>query len=129
MIYVKRGACLLLAVLLLLTLTACGGTPEPQEEAAVSKTVTFTLVDKDGSAEDFKLETEKEYLADALVEAGLAEYSESNMYTVINGIRADYTADGAWWCLSEDGETMSTHGFNDMPLKDGGHYTATYTNA
>ena len=96
------------------------------ETHAGSKTVVFQLVDKDGKTEDFELKTDAEYLADALVEAGLVEYVESGMYVTINGLTADWNADGAWWNICKNGEALMV-GMNDQPIADGEHYEAIYT--
>ena len=113
-----------LAVLLVGAIVAMNAfAPEPQ---AGSKTVVFELVDKDGNSEEFELKTDAEYLADALVEAGLVEYAEDGMYVTINGLTADWNADQAWWNICKDGEALMV-GMNDQPIADGEHYEAVYT--
>ena len=96
------------------------------ETHAGSKTVVFQMVDKDGNSEEFTLKTDAQYLADALVEAGLVEYAEDGMYITINGITADWNADQAWWNICKDGEALMV-GMNDQPIADGEHYEAVYT--
>ena len=93
---------------------------------AGSKRVVFELVDSSGNRETFELSTNAEYLADALVEAGLIEYAEDGMYVTINGKTADWSADGAWWNICKDGEALMV-GMNDQPIADGEHYEAIYT--
>ena len=113
-----------LAVLLVGAIVAMNAfAPETQ---AGSKTVVFELVDKDGNSEEFELKTDAEYLADALVEAGLVEYAEDGMYVTINGLTADWNADQAWWNICKDGEALMV-GMNDQPIADGEHYEAIYT--
>lgn len=113
-----------LAALLLLALLAMHAfAPETH---AGSKSVVFVLVDGDGNSEEFILNTDSQYLADALVEAGLVEYAKDGMYVTINGITADWNADGAWWNILKDGEALMV-GMNEQPIADGEHYEAVYT--
>ena len=96
------------------------------ETQAGSKTVVFELVHADGSSQEFELKTDAQYLADALVEAGLVEYAADGMYVTINGITADWNADQAWWNICKNGESLMV-GMNDQPIADGEHYEAVYT--
>ncbi len=115
------------ALLLILVLAACmcvGCTKEEVQDG--KKNITLTIVDKDGKSETKELSTEKSYLAEALVEAGLTEYAEDGYYTTINGITADYSVDKGWWCLTKDG-VMTTEGLNTQAIADGDVYELTYT--
>lgn len=96
------------------------------ETQAGSKTVVFELIDADGNSEEFELKTDAEFLADALVEAGLVEYAEDGMYVTINGLTADWNADQAWWNICKNDEALMV-GMNDQPIADGEHYEAIYT--
>lgn len=87
--------------------------------------VTFKII-KDGETKEIPLSTSKKYLADALVEAEIIEYAQDGYYTTFNGIIADYAKDQSWWCITVNGE-MSMVGINDIELKDGASYEATYT--
>lgn len=113
-----------LAVLLVGAMIAMN-TFAPETQAG-GKTVIFELIGAEGTSEEFELKTDAEYLADALVEAGLVEYSEDGMYVTINGITADWNADQAWWNICKDGESLMV-GMNDQPIADGEHYEAVYT--
>ena len=44
----------------------------------------------------------------------------------VNGIRADYNLDGAYWNLTKNGEYLMT-GADMTPIADGEHYEFTYT--
>ena len=48
------------------------------------------------------------------------------MVTTINGKRADYQKDGAYWALLCDGEPCS-YGVSRQAIKDGELYTFQYT--
>lgn len=91
-----------------------------------SKTITFTVVYKDKTEEEFSINTDAEFLADALTEKELIVYDASGMYTTINGVTADFSVDGGWWCVYE-GEQTAKVGMNDLPITDGGEYAAVYT--
>lgn len=91
------------------------------------KSFTFTVI-YEGKETDFEITTDKDYLADALIDEGLLDTAEkeSGMYTVIDGVKADYNVDGAWWCVTKGGE-MTTAGMNDLIIEDGDSFEATYT--
>ena len=90
------------------------------------KTITFTVV-YDGNEDAHRIVTDAEYLGEAVFAEGLVTEDEyaAGFYTVIDGITADYNADGAWWCITEDGE-MAMVGMNEMPIEDGDKFEATY---
>ncbi len=90
-----------------------------------TKNITFQIKYKNGLM-DYAIETDEEYLANALVDAELIEYDEEGLYTTINGFTADYEKDKAYWWLTCNGEDMMV-GMNDQPIKDGDAYVATYT--
>ena len=111
--------CLLVATALLFT--GCGDKTVEGE-----KNITVSIVLADGSSQAIDITTDKEYLADALVQQGIIEYDESGFYTCINGVTADYNTDKSWWCLTKDG-TMTTEGLNTQPIQDGDKFELTYT--
>lgn len=120
---------IVIAVAVLLVLLAAAGAVMyafAPETHAGSKTVVFEMVYRDESTETFTLNTDAQYLADALVEAGLLVYEEDGMYVTINGVDADWKADGSWWNICKDGEALMV-GMNDQPISDGEHYEAIYT--
>ena len=117
------GAVVLVALVGVALLLWKGFSAEPNEG---SKAITFEVVQADGSAKEHKLTTDEEYLAGALVEAGLVEYQESGMYTTIDGVTADWSKDQSWWCISKDGAQLNV-GMNEQVIADGEHYEATYT--
>ncbi len=75
------------------------------------------------------IHTDAENLGKALTENELVEgdQSEYGLYIkVVNGIRADYDKDGAYWAISKDGE-MTPTGADTTAIADGEHYELTYT--
>ncbi len=96
-----------------------GNTQIQLEVIAGEQSVTFTV------------NTDKENLADALAEHGLVDgdWDSFGLYVkYVNGIRADYTKDGAWWKLSKGGTELMT-GPSGEKIADGNHYELTYTPA
>lgn len=119
----------------LMVLSACGekggdadiSTPSTSSVSSeVEKmSITFKII-KDGETKEFAIKTNEKYLANALVDEGLIEYANDGYYTTIGGITADFSKDKSWWCVTVGGE-MSMLGMNEIELKNGGSYEATYT--
>ncbi len=67
----------------------------------------FTVVDKDGNETKFEIHTDKTTVGEALQELNLIE-GEAGAYGLyvkkVNGIVADYNADGTYWAFYENGE-------------------------
>ena len=91
-----------------------------------SKTVMVEVKAGDQSL-TFTIKTDKETLADALLEHELIE-GEDGAYGIyikkVNGIVADYDIDQTYWSLSKNGE-MSMVGASDVTIADGEHYELT----
>ncbi len=104
--------------------------PKGTENEEVFKySITVEVIDDEGKSTEFKIDTNKETLADALLEAKLVEGEESQygLYIkYVNGIRADYELDGAYWSLSKDGEMLLT-GASETKIANGEKYELTYT--
>ena len=148
-----RKESLLLTLLLCLSLLFCACTtanpaapaaPEqqvetPQGETAVytedtelgegAKTLTFKVADAENKTITFTIHTDAETVGAALLEQRLiaGDESEIGLYVkVVNGVRADYDADGAYWSFTQNGEYMAT-GVDATPLTDGAQYEFVYT--
>ena len=101
-----------------------------EESSEAAAEATFTVVDADGNATEIALSiTEGEKLSDALVAAGVISKEEAaaGFVTTVNGVTADYNADGAWWCLTDAAGEMTTVGVADIELHNGDSYAFTYT--
>lgn len=99
------------------------------ETADGSKTVTVTVVHKDGSEKVFTCHTDEEYLgpvllAENIVEGDMGQYGL--FITAADGEVADYSVDGGWWAIYVGQEQAST-GADEIPLQDGGTYKLVYT--
>ena len=101
-----------------------------EESSEAAAEATFTVVDADGNSTEIALSiTEGEKLSDALAAADVISEEEAaaGFVTTVNGITADYNADGAWWCLTDAAGEMTTVGVADIELHNGDSYAFTYT--
>lgn len=101
-----------------------------EESSEAAAEATFTVVDADGNSTEIALSiTEGEKLSDALAAAGVISKEEATagFVTTVNGVTADYDADGAWWCLTDAAGEMTTVGVADIELHNGDSYAFTYT--
>lgn len=94
-----------------------------------SKTITVTVKDHEGKAVVFTIQTDAKTVGDALLENDLIAGDEGQfgLYVkVVNGLRADYDKDHAYWGFNVNGETSLT-GVDMTDLTDGGVYELVYT--
>lgn len=125
-----RMLVLVLTAAAILTLASCQK-PSPEEPEGVEKTITVTVTDDEGVDAVYTVVTKANYLRGALEEALTLEGDESSYGLYIksvNGLRADYTLDGAYWQLTKDGTPLMT-GADDTPIVDGDSYGVVYTRA
>jgi len=94
-----------------------------------SKQVTIQIIHKDGTEKKLEYGTDKEYLADLLLEKELVTgyASEEYGFTIesVDGVTADWNVDGAYWALYE-GEEYATASAAGIVLVDGGIYKLVY---
>lgn len=101
-----------------------------QKPSSGSKSINLSVVYVDGSRDDYELRTDEEYLLDAANEIdgltieGHTDGSYFYMDT-INGVSADYTAEGAYWAIYVDG-AYGNYGIKDQPIADGVSYEIRY---
>ena len=94
-----------------------------------SKTITVTVKDHEGKAVVFTIKTDANTVGDALLENELiaGDQGAYGMYVkVVNGLRADYDKDKAYWGFNINGE-MAMTGVDQTELTDGGVYELVYT--
>ena len=129
----KKLTALLLALVMALSLVACAPTASGSETTgqtgAELKSFTVTVVYADGTSKDFSYESDEEFVGPVLQEAGLIE-GFMGAYTpeihTVDGIKATYTEDGAYWAVYE-GEEYAMQGIDTTPIVDGGVYKLVYT--
>ena len=100
---------------------------EDTELGEGSKTIVVKVI-VGKNAVKFTLKTDAETLGEALidnniVEGEMAQYGLYIKYA--NGIRADYSLDGAYWGLTQNGEYLMT-GADKTNINDGEKYELTY---
>ena len=118
----KKLISLILVLITLISLTACGA---PDAEAEGPK-VSFTLiiVDDQGNETTKTIETTRTIVGDALLDEGLIEGEEGDygmFITKVNGIYADYNETGTYWSFYIDGEYAMT-GIDQTDIVDGATY-------
>ena len=131
----KKLISLILCLVIVLSLAACGGEKAP--ETTPSNTVTdgqvvgegaktfpLTIVDKEGNAITITVNTDKETVGEALTELGIVEgtMGEYGLYmTHVNGIPAIWEEDGYYWSFYINDEYAMT-GVDQTPIADGESY-------
>lgn len=104
--------------------SSSGGQSGSTAEAV--KTITLTVVHRDGSSKDFTIETGKETLGEALADEGLIEGEDSEYGLFVTKVDGE-EADGSkheFWSLTIGGEMAST-GVDSTPIEDGGQFELT----
>ncbi len=136
---VSKVIAALLVIAAILTLAACANLPPEGlwESATYRNDMTFgngaktieVTVEAGEYSVVFTVKTDKTTLADALLEHGLISGEETTYgFTVyyVNGIRADFNTDGAYWSVYE-GESYATSGVSFIELEDGDSFKLAYT--
>ena len=138
----RKAAALALALALILSLAACGAQQssgglwdgasytEDTElgEGATTITVEVTAEDKTVT---FTIHTDGTTLRQALEENGLIAGDESDygLYVkTVDGMTADYDADGLYWAFYKSGEYLMT-GVDTTEIADGEQYELVCTDA
>ncbi len=98
-----------------------------------SKAVTIEVIDSNGESTMYEVQTDAEFLAEAMDEADGLEYeAEEGPYglsvSAVNGESAVYEVDGAYWGFSVNGEYCN-YGISEQPVEDGDAFQIVYTPA
>lgn len=104
-------------------------TPDEEDDAIVIKGVgdksfSFTVVDGEGNETLYTVKTDQTTVGDALLELGLIEGDESEygLYVKkVDGISADFEANGTYWAFYVDGE-YALSGVDTTEITDGASY-------
>ena len=95
------------------------------------KNITIEVVMSDSTSSLYEVNTDAEYLIEAMEDADdLTFEGEEGIYglsvSTINGVRADYTLDGAYWGFFVNGEYCN-YGVSQQPVEDGDAFSIVYT--
>lgn len=95
------------------------------------KNITIEVVMSDETSTVYEVDTDAEYLLGAMEDAdGLTFQGEEGPYgmsiSTINGVRADYTLDGAYWGFYVNGDYCN-YGVSQQPVEDGDSFRIVYT--
>lgn len=98
-----------------------------------AKTITIEVIDNEKASTVYDVNTDAEYLRQAMEEAEGLSFSGTEseyglMIDTVNGVRADYTLDGAYWSFMVNG-AYSNYGIDTQPVTDGDVYQIVYTSA
>ena len=140
----KKLVSAVLVILMILSFCACGKSEntektesglwndafvtEDKEYGQGEKTITLKVVAEDKSVV-LTVRTDADFLGRALLDNEIidGDMGEYGMYIkYVNGMRADYDLDGAYWALTKNGEMLST-GADQVEISDGESYEFTYT--
>lgn len=124
------GVAAFLAVVVLMGAVYYFTRPETSKGA---KEVEITVVSKDGEKTEYQIDTDAEYLQQAMDEAkeeGLT-YSGTEgefglMVDTVNGEKAVYEENGAYWGFTVNGEYCN-YGIAEQPVADGDEFEIVYT--
>ena len=93
------------------------------------KTIVVEVVHSDESSKEFTYSTDFEYLGEVLEAEELVVFGEGpyGMFiTTVDGERAVYEEDGAYWALYE-GEEYAAQGADQTVIEDGDQFALVYT--
>lgn len=98
-----------------------------------SKNITIEVVNSAAESTLYELTTDAEFLRQAMEEAeGLTFEGDETEYgltvSTVNGERADFTLDGAYWGFYVNGEYCN-YGIDTQPVIDGDAFKIEYTPA
>ena len=102
--------------------------PKPTEG---SKFITINVVNSEEKTTSYPIKTDAEYLRQAMEEAEGLTFSGTEseygmMVDTVNGERADYTEDNAYWSFFVNGE-YANYGIDTQPVNDGDEFSIVYT--
>lgn len=122
------GVVVLAAVIALLAVVYSSFREKPVEG---SKTVTIEVIGKEKDSTVYEVKTDAEYLRGAMEAAeGLTfEGTEGEfglMISTVNGVRADYEKDGAYWGFFVNDEYCN-YSADMQPVADGDKFRIEYT--
>ena len=122
----KKIVSMLLALVMLFALTACGAKEEAPSEAVSFKVI---VTDLEGNETTFEYTSSASNVGEVLVAEGLVvghEASYGLYIDSVNGIAADWDKDQTYWAFYINGEYATT-GISDTPITADTTYGLTLT--
>lgn len=104
------------------------------QTVAGNKEIQVEIVYQDQNTERFLIHTDAEYLEEAIADCSdiVIEGSRTPqfglMIEAVNGVRAVYEKDHAYWGIQLNGSPCS-YGVSQQPIQDGERYQLVYTKA
>ena len=100
---------------------------------AGTKSITIEVVDNNADTTTYDLSTDAEFLRQAMEEAEGLTFSGSEseyglMVDTVNGIRADYVEDQAYWSFYVN-DDYCNYGIDTQPVNDQDKFSIVYTPA
>lgn len=129
--------CVVLIAAMALSATGCSGkkTAETVDGTTVyangdvvgegAKQFSLVIADKEGNEIQLEIHTDRDMVGDALLDNQIVagEESQYGLYVkTVNGITADYDADGVYWAFYIDGEYAMT-GVDATEITEGAVYS------
>lgn len=142
--YVKISAVIITLALIAamaFCMTSCGKTETPEDTSSPvsvaevkevgegNTAFKFAVTYADGKTENYNVKTDKTTVGDALLDAGLISGSDSEyglMVDTVNGVKADYNTDKAYWAFYINGEYAQT-GVSATDITADAEYSFVYT--
>jgi len=91
-------------------------------------TFRFEVTDGEGNVNTWTISTNETILGNALDEHEFVTRDDTGMVSHVNGIRADFFEDGAYWALFI-GDDWAMEGIDTLIIEDGVTYAFVYTEA
>ena len=125
---------LVIALAMFLAITGCNGPASPGEATAENSigeggtSFSIKVTDNEDVTTLWTVHTDEETVGDALYVAGLVEGDHTDfglMILSVDGVVADFAANGAWWGFFIDGE-LAMVGVSDTIIEPGEEYALVY---
>ncbi len=98
-----------------------------------TKSIVIEVVNKEGETTEYPLQTDAQFLLEAMREAealGFSFVGKEDVYGVVvsevNGETADFNVDNAYWSFNVNGEYCN-YGISEQPVEDGDRFSIVYT--
>ena len=95
-----------------------------------SKSITIEVVNDKGQSTMYELQTDAEYLAEAMDEAGVNYEASEGPYGLtvdsVNGISGVFGVDAGYWGFFVNGDYCN-YGISEQPVEDGDAFQIAYT--